>query len=150
MLRADRLTASAGGEDTTVSSLCVPQGGDPELLDKALRLPITRGEMMQLLQANVDALHQAKIPADLYLSLLDGLCNYSVEDNTTSSPSDINENSSGRWLYTLLRTNMFFSPTKEGIGTGTVVNSIDSSVFLTVFDDENSSKELVYYIAVDK
>jgi hypothetical protein len=149
MLRAGQAASAAGTENPC------PLRGNPDLLEKALKLPISREEMMQLLQANVDVLHQAKIPADLYLSLLDSLDGCKIDEDTSCPssgkrrpPDDGNENNSGKWLYSVLKAHMFSSAEPEPRdGEG---NRYKPSVVVTVFDDENGDKELVYYIAVDE
>jgi hypothetical protein len=145
MLRAGQAASAAGGAENPC-----PLRGEPDLLDKALNLPISREEMMQLLQANVDVLHQAKIPADLYLGLLDSIDGCSVDDkpSPTGHVGNGNEYNSGRWLYSVLKAHLLSSSEPEARDAENSRGT--SSVFVAVFDDENSNRELVYYIAVDE
>jgi hypothetical protein len=100
-----------------------PLLGDRALLDKATKLPIDRLEMMQILQANTQVLQSSGIPTDLYLGLLQ-----------TFSASVVATEHQANWL----------SIFKNQIPTQ------DDPVFVAVFDDDSSDKELVYYIAVDR
>jgi hypothetical protein len=100
-----------------------PMLGDRALLDKAMKLPIDRLEMMQILQANTQVLQSSGIPTDLYLGLLQ-----------TFSASVVATEHQANWL----------SIFKNQIPTQ------DDPVFVAVFDDDHSDKELVYYIAVDR
>jgi hypothetical protein len=100
-----------------------PLVGDPSLLEKAMKLPIDRLEMMQILQANTQVLQSSGIPTDLYLGLLQ-----------TFSASVVATEHQANWL----------SIFKNQIPTE------DDPLFVAVFDDDNSDKELVYYIAVDR
>jgi hypothetical protein len=164
------LRASQNGgtsNDSSVSTSPV-MGGDPELLRKAMELPISRSEMMQLLQLNLDALHENKIPADLYLSLLDSLGGAlnSSSGASTESPSSGNDadnaaanNINARWLHSIFKNipmpAVLSSALQQGEDDAKVTNSTANtspppSVYVAVFDDENSNKELVYYIAVDE
>jgi hypothetical protein len=97
--------------------------GDPALLDKALKLPIDRVEMMQLLLANTQVLKTAGIQTDLYLGMLQ-----SVGSSVVASEHQAN------WLAII----------------NNQIPDSDDPVFVAVFDDENSERELVYYIAVDR
>jgi DNA polymerase III psi subunit len=99
-----------------------PLLGDP-LLEKAMKLPIDRLEMMRILQANTQVLQSSGIPTDLYLGLLQ-----------TFSASVVATEHQANWL----------SIFKNQIPTE------DDPLFVAVFDDDNSDKELVYYIAVDR
>jgi hypothetical protein len=100
-----------------------PLVGDPSLLEKAMKLPIDRLEMMRILQANTQVLQSSGIPTDLYLGLLQ-----------TFSASVVATEHQANWL----------SIFKNQIPTE------DDPLFVAVFDDDNSDKELVYYIAVDR
>jgi hypothetical protein len=180
------LRASQNGTSSSTASTSPLMSGDPELLRKAMELPITRSEMMQLLQLNLDALHQNKIPADLYLSLLDSFGSGGGA-SVSSGPSPSNETvpSSGngdgddtsnatsasatnaKWLLSIFKnipmpaalSSSTVQQQQQGEGdaqandAGAAMGTDASpppSVYVAVFDDENSNKELVYYIAVDE
>jgi hypothetical protein len=187
LLRASQNGTSISSSSTASASPLM--SGDPELLRKAMELPVTRSEMMQLLQLNLDALHRNKIPADLYLSLLDSFGGGGGA-SVSSGPSPSNETvpSSGngdgdgdgtsnatsasatnaRWLLSIfknipmpavLASSTLQQQQQQGEGdaqandTGAAMGTDASpapSVYVAVFDDENSNKELVYYIAVDE
>jgi hypothetical protein len=103
--------------------------GGSELLRKAMELPISRSEMMQILLHNLELLRKECITAELYLSLLEksGCANSLSNDVQPSSRDD--------------------DATQADVGSAT---DVPPSVSVTVFDDENSAKQLVYYIAIDE
>jgi hypothetical protein len=170
------LRASQNGgtsNDSSSASTSPIMSGDPELLRKAMELPISRSEMMQLLQLNLDALHDNKIPADLYLSLLDSLggalnssSGTSTDAQSSSSGNDADtaaaNNINARWLHSIFKnipmpavlSSALQQGEEDAKGTNSTANSPPAppppSVYVAVFDDENSNKELVYYIAIDE
>jgi hypothetical protein len=166
------LRASQNSGTSNSASASPIMSGDPELLRKAMELPISRSEMMQLLQLNLDALHENKIPADLYLSLLDSLGGALNSSSGTSAESQsptrndadnaTTTNINARWLRSIFKNipipAVLSSALQQGEddakGTSSTASNPPAppppSVYVAVFDDENSYKELVYYIAVDE
>jgi hypothetical protein len=106
-----------------VGTPALATAGDPALLEKALKLPIDRVEMMKLLLENTQVLQSAGIQTDLYLGVLQN-----VGSSVVASEHEAN------WLAII----------------NNQIPDSDDPVFVAVFDDENSERELVYYIAVDR
>jgi hypothetical protein len=121
--------------------------GDPHLVQKLLQLPITNEELLEITASNIHKIAKQGTPAaELYRSAVEAYSKHWMTKKQTKT---------GANKQSTMHDNEPGTTSPRGPTTSSIYESISSvggliPTLIVVFDDENSSEELVYFIEVDR